>query len=92
MVKFKNPFDVIIPHTTGKDAQHVGLTTKIRMIKFIKSAGFMNFGFHYDINSKIERSNYLLGGLLSETPFLRNIFVEDSIVVIRKPIILSLFP
>ena len=91
-LRLKNPFDVVIAHTTEENHQHIGLLTKSKMIKIIKSAGFMNFKFYYDSNSKIERTNYITGELLSRIPLLRDIFTEDLIVVIHKPIILSFFP
>ncbi|MFH1202753.1 MAG: class I SAM-dependent methyltransferase [Candidatus Omnitrophota bacterium] len=92
VIKLKNPFDVLIPHTTGNNPQHIGLLTKIKMVKIIKAAGFLNFRFYYDANSKIERFNYSLSELLSENAYLRDIFAEDLIVLIRKPVILSFFP
>lgn len=91
VMQLKNPFDAIIPHTIGENHQHIGLLTKSKMIKIIKAAGFLNFKFYYDINSKIERFNFALAELFIETPFLRDIFNEDSIVFIHKPIILSFF-
>ena len=92
IIKLKNPFDVVIPHTRGENSQHIGLITKSKMVRLIKSVGIMNFKFHYGLNSKIERFNYSLAELVAEAPFLRNIFSEDIIVVIHKPIILSFFP
>lgn len=91
-MQLKNPFNIIIPHTTGDDKEHIGLLTEYGMLKIIKSAGFLNFKFYYDINYKFERISYSLGNLLRDSPFLRSIFSEDLIVVIRKPIVLSLFP
>jgi 2-polyprenyl-3-methyl-5-hydroxy-6-metoxy-1,4-benzoquinol methylase len=88
---FKNPLDVIIPHTVGSNRQHVGLTTRSRMVNIIKAAGFSNFSFYYGINSKIERCNYMLGEVLSESLFLRDFVTEEIIVKIYKPIIASLF-
>lgn len=89
---FKNPFDIVIAHTTGEKPQHIGLLTKGKLVKIIKSVGFLNFRFYYDINYKIEKSNYFLGDFFSEMPFLRDVFSEDLIVVIYKPIIVSFFP
>lgn len=92
LIKFKNPFSVIIPHTTGDCHQHIGLLNKGMLVKAIKAAGFLNFNFYYDTNSKVERVNYSLGEFLAWNQFLRNIFSEELIVLIRKPIILSFFP
>lgn len=92
LMKLKNPFNVIIPHTTGYNTEHVGLITAGKMAQVLKSAGIMNFRFQYDINSKLERINYTLGQLFAETPLLKTIFTEDLIVVAQKPIILSFFP
>jgi hypothetical protein len=89
---FKNPFDIIIAHTTGEKPQHIGLLTKGKMVKIIRSAGFLNFRFYHEINYKIEKFNYFLGDFFSETPFLRDIFSEDLIVIMYKPIIVSFFP
>lgn len=92
LLKFKNPFSVVIPHTEGHGHQHIGLLTKSRLIKILKAAGFLNFCFHYDINSKIERVNYPLAEFLSWNPLLRNIFTDELIVLVRKPVILTFFP
>lgn len=92
IIKLKNPFDIIIPHTMGDNPQHIGLVTRSKMIRIIKSAGFMNFKFYYPINFKIERLNYFLGEFFAESYFLRDIVSEELIVVIYKPIILSFFP
>lgn len=91
LLQFKNPFSVVIPHTTGDAHQHIGLLNKSGMVKIIKSAGFLNFKFYYCINSKIERVNYSLGEFLAWNPFLRSIVNEELIVVLRTPIILSYF-
>lgn len=92
LLQCKNPFSVVIPHTRGYEHQHIGLLTKGRLMKVIQAAGFLNFNFHYDINSKIERVNYFLGEFLACNPFLRNIFSEELIILIRKPVIVSFFP
>lgn len=90
IMKLKNPFDVVIPHTTGGNPEHIGLITRIKMIKAIESAGFMNFKFYHDINSKFQKC-YIFGEMFAEAPFLREIFTEDLIIVISKPIISSFF-
>jgi len=92
IIRLENPFDVIIAHTRRNSCEHIGLITKNKLVKIIQSAGFMNFKFYYDINSKIEKLSYSLGELFSESPFLRDIFTEDLIVVIHKPIVLTFFP
>ncbi len=92
ILQFKNPFDVIISHTVGNNPQHIGLVRRNEMARLIKSAGFSNFRFHFDINSKVERFSYSVGEFLAEAPILRDIFTEDIIAVIYKPIILSFFP
>lgn len=92
ILKFKNPLDVVIAETTGKNPQHIGLATKNKMAKAIMAAGFLNFNFFYDINSKIGRFNYRAGELVTQTPLLRCIFNEDLIAIAYKPIILSFFP
>jgi len=89
-IRLKNPFNVVIAHTCGNNPQHIGLATKKKMVKVIRSAGFLNFKFYPNINSKIERFSYSLGELFSEMPLLRDLFTEDLTVVIYKPIILSL--
>ncbi|MFH1506869.1 MAG: class I SAM-dependent methyltransferase, partial [Candidatus Omnitrophota bacterium] len=91
LLQFKNPFDVVIPHTIGDGHQHIGLLTKTGIVNIIKAAGFLNFKFLYSFNSKIERTNFGLAEFLSWNQFLRNIFNEELIAVLRKPIILSLF-
>lgn len=92
ILRFKNPAAVVIPHTTGDNPQHIGLATKKDMIRVIRAAGFMNFEVHYDVNSKLERRSYALAEFLAETPLLRDIFTEELIAVVYKPVILSLFP
>jgi 2-polyprenyl-3-methyl-5-hydroxy-6-metoxy-1,4-benzoquinol methylase len=92
IIRLKNPLDVIIPHTQGDSPQHIGLTTKGRMARVIRAAGFMNFKFHYDANSKLERRSHAWAELFAEVPLLRDIFTEELIVVVYKPVILSLFP
>lgn len=92
IMKLQNPFSITIPHTTGDNHVHIGLTTKNKMVKIIKKSGFINFKFYYDINSKIERINYSLGEFFAERHFLRDTFTEDLILVAKKPIILSFFP
>lgn len=91
-IQFKNPFQVVIPHTTGSEHQHVGLIGRKKMVKIIRAAGFMNFSFYHDNNSNVENKSYFLASLLAKTPLLKDIFSEEIIVVIYKPIILSLFP
>ena len=91
ILSFKNPFDVIIPHTVGTDPQHIGLTTRKDMVKMIQAAGFSNFTFYYGINSKIERHHYMAGEMLSESSFFRDLVTEEIIVKIYKPIITSFF-
>ena len=90
-LKFKNPFKIISPHTKGENTEHIGLATKKQLMKAIKLAGFMNFKFHYDTNSKIEKLNYSAAELFTDIPVLRDIFSEDLIAVVYKPIILSFF-
>lgn len=92
LIKFGNPFDVVIPHTAGDNPQHIGLKTRRELIRLIKLAGFMNFRFFYGTNSKVERLSYLMAELCSEIHFLRDIFTEDLTVAIYKPIITSFFP
>lgn len=92
LIKIKNPFDVVITHTTGYSPQHIGLKTKNEMAKIIRSSGFLNFKFYHDINAKLNRISNGIGAVFSELPVLRDIFSEDLIVLIYKPIILSFFP
>lgn len=91
-LQLKNPFKVCIAHTDSGDGQHIGLLTKKKMLKIIKSAGFLNFSFYFDTNSKIEKKSFSLADLFTRIPLLRNIFSEDLIVLVRKPIALSFFP
>lgn len=91
LLQRKNPLSVVIPHTTGQGHQHIGLLTKRGLLKIVNAAGFLNFNFHYDVNSKIERANYSFAEFLARNPFLRNIFTEELIILVRKPIILSFF-
>jgi 2-polyprenyl-3-methyl-5-hydroxy-6-metoxy-1,4-benzoquinol methylase len=90
-LKLKNPFDVVIAHTTGKDAQHIGLATKRKMVNVIKAAGVLNFRLCYDTNSRIERFSPSLAEFLAQMPFLRSCVTEELIAIIYKPIIPSLF-
>lgn len=92
IIRLENPFRIIIPHTTGKQPEHIGLVTRGTMVEIIKSAGFLNFRFYYGINSKVERLNYFIGEFFAETPFLRDIFTEELVVMIYKPVITSFFP
>jgi SAM-dependent methyltransferase len=92
ILQLRNPFSVVIPHTTGDAHQHVGLLTKSGLAKILRAAGFLNFKFYYSFNSKIERNNYALAEFLSWHPIFRNIFSEELIVVLKKPVILSFFP
>ncbi len=92
MFRLKNPFNIVIAHTTGPGHQHIGLATEGMMIQAIKKAGFLNFEFYYDTNSKIARLNYSSARFFAENYFLRSIFTEDLIVKIYKPVILSFFP
>lgn len=92
LIKMKNPFNVVIPHTTGGNPQHIGLKTKNELVCSIKSAGFLNFKFYHDTNAKLNRISHTIGSAISEVPVLRDIFTEDLIVIIYKPIILSFFP
>ncbi|NQT04165.1 MAG: class I SAM-dependent methyltransferase [Planctomycetes bacterium] len=92
VLKLKNPLDVVIAHTTGKDLQHIGLTTKTELSNAIKAAGFMNFKFHYELNSKIEKVPQSMAELCVSLPLLKDIFSEVLVVEIHKPIILSFFP
>lgn len=92
LLKFKNPFDVVIAHTEGQFREHIGLTTKSGLSRAAKEAGFMNFKFYYDVNSKIEKLPGFFGELACEILFLRDIFTEDLNLKAYKPVILSLFP
>ncbi len=89
---FKNPFAIVIPQTQGEGRQHIGLLTKKQLLKIIQRAGFLNFRFYSDRNSRIEKINYGLAQYLAENHFLSGMFSEDLIVALRKPIILSFFP
>ena len=91
LVTFKNPFIVVIPHTEGKAHQHVGLTTRKEMVGVIGAAGFLNVRFYYPLNSKIEKVNYALGEFLSGSSFFRDMFTEDIVALVYKPIITSYF-
>lgn len=89
LLNLRNPFDIVIPHTIGDNPDHIGLKTSQGLVKIIKSAGFYNFKFYYGINSKIERISYALGDVLSQAYILRDIYTEELIAVVYKPIILS---
>lgn len=91
LLQIKNPFSVIIPHTVGEAHQHIGLLNRFGLVNILRAAGFLNFKFYYSLNSKIERSNYCLAEFLSWNPVLRNIFSEELIVAVRKPLIQSFF-
>ena len=91
-VSFKNPFSVVIPHTKGDTYQHIGLLSKNDLLKIISQAGFLNFRFYSERNSRIGRISYSLTEYLAKSYFLNGMASEDLIVVLRKPIILSLFP
>ncbi len=92
LLKLKNPLDVIIAHTEGRFREHIGLSTKTEMRRAFKAAGFMNFKFYHDVNSKIEKLPGFFGELTCETPILRDIFTEDLNIVAYKPAISSFFP
>ncbi|MDD5512133.1 MAG: class I SAM-dependent methyltransferase [Candidatus Omnitrophica bacterium] len=91
-LKLKNPFKVIIPHTHGEAHQHIGLSSRKKLIAAIKAAGFINFRCHFSLNSKVERVDFGLAELLSEIPLIRDLVTEELIIEVYKPVIISLFP
>lgn len=92
LLKFRNPFKIIIPHTVsieGEKAEHIGLSSRAKIMKALDSAGFNNYSFCYSRNSKIDRISPYINAIVScEIPFLRDIFSEDVIVIARKSVIL----
>ena len=92
IVKFKNPFKIVIPHTYGEHPEHIGLTSRSKISKLIDDSGFLNYEFKYSRNSKIEKmlSKYI-SALLMEIPIIRDYLCEDVIVKIYKPIIQTFF-
>jgi len=89
---FRNPFSVVIPHTNGSGHQHIGLLNQKGLFKAIRQAGFLNFRFIFDANSRIEKISPGLAGFLADSYFLKSFFSEDLIAIMRKPVITSLFP
>jgi SAM-dependent methyltransferase len=92
LIKFRNPFRIVIPHTVsikGESPEHVGLSSRVKIMKALNLAGFNNYKFYYSRNSKIDRISPFISEVLScEIPLLRDALSEDVIVVARKSVIL----
>jgi SAM-dependent methyltransferase len=92
IVRFQNPLKIVIPHAPGTDdPQHVGLTTRWRLIPILIETGFLNYQFFYAPLRRFGQSR-IMEILSSEIPVLRDILCEDVFCKAYKPITLSHFP
>jgi SAM-dependent methyltransferase len=92
LVRLRNPFRIVIPHTPGaEDPQHIGLTTRWEMARLLQIAGFANYQFFYVPLRRFGHSP-ALEVLSTEIPILRDWFCEDVVCVAYKPIALAHFP
>jgi SAM-dependent methyltransferase len=92
VLRLRNPFDIVIPHTPGtSDPQHVGLTTRRALSHSLDSASFLNYEFFYPPLRRLGTSR-LVEYLSTEMRGVRNYFCEDLVGRTFKPIIISHFP
>jgi len=92
ILRLKNPFRIVIPHTPGTDdPQHIGLTTRRRLSIKLTEAGFLNYQFSYAPFRRFGQG-ILMEMLSTEVVFIRDILCEDLFCVAYKPISLSHFP
>ncbi len=92
VMRFENPFDLIIPHTPGtEDPQHIGLVDRWGLRDSMLAAGFLNYQFVY---APLRRfgTNKVVEVLSTEIPLVRDVLCEDLFVVAHKPIVVSHFP
>lgn len=92
LMRFQNPFKIVIPHTPGTDdPQHIGLITRWELTKCLYEAGFVNYKFFYAPLRRFGLSKFA-ETISTEIPILRDIFCEDVFCVAWKPITISHFP
>lgn len=95
MLRFENPFRIVIPHTEpsadGGHPQHIGLCTRWRLARCLERAGLMNYALFYPPLRRFGHSA-LVEILSTEIPVLRDWLSEDLMVRAYKPIALSHFP
>lgn len=92
LARFRNPFNLVIPHTPGtSDPQHVGLTSRWKLSRRLDEAGFVNYQFHYAPLRRFGNSPFF-EVLSTEAPVLRDVLSEDLVCRTYKPITLSHFP
>lgn len=92
LLRLRNPFRVVIPHTPGHDdPQHIALTTRWELSACLSQAGFFNYRFFY---APLRRfgENRLIEVLSTEAPLVRDLLSEDVFCRAYKPIALSYFP
>lgn len=90
--RWRNPFDVVIPHTPGTDdPDHIGLTTRWKFRTVLCEAGFVNYQFFYAPLRRFGLSS-VLEVLSTEIPVIRDHLCEDLFCRAFKPITLSHFP
>jgi 2-polyprenyl-3-methyl-5-hydroxy-6-metoxy-1,4-benzoquinol methylase len=91
LLRLRNPMNVVIPHTTGDNAEHIGLVERADIERLLQACGIRNYWFTY---SPLHRNGLprLLSVLSAEQPVLRDWMSNDVLVTCRKSIILSYFP
>ncbi len=92
ILKFKNPFRIIIPNTHGESPEHIGLTSRSEFCKLLEDSGFLNYEFKWSRNSKITNLlNLYMSSIMLEIPIIRDYISEDVIVKVHKPFIQTFF-
>ncbi len=92
LLRLRNPFNLVIPHTPGTEyPEHIGLTTRAGLTACVREAGFANYEFFYPPLRRRGES-VVLEVLSSEVPFVRDYLCEDLVCRAYKPIALSHFP
>lgn len=92
LLKFKNPSNLVIPHTPGTDdPQHIGLANRKMLDNCLEHAGFQNRQFFYAPLRRFGLSQ-TIETLSTEVPFVRDHLCEDLFCIAWKPIVLSHFP
>jgi 2-polyprenyl-3-methyl-5-hydroxy-6-metoxy-1,4-benzoquinol methylase len=91
IARLKNPFNVVIAHTTGPDPEHIGLINRKAMERILLDCKIVSFEFSYP---PLRRKGLprLVGVMSSEIPLLRDLLANDVLVTCRKSVILSHFP
>ena len=92
ILRLRNPFRLVIPHTPGtSDPEHIGLTTRRGLTRCLVAAGFDNYQFFYPPLRRFGVST-LIEVFSTEVPLARDLLCEDVVCKAFKPIALSHFP